>query len=113
MTEHICEEWTLATAIGPDAARILLALKVAVQRDTDIREDVGCDCVESWADHLGAPHGRHIPFIGPNAEAHVGAAADQLGLTGLVDLRTDEEMCCLPDRSERAAEELLGWTAED
>lgn len=69
---------------------------------------------EKSALEMGAPlDAEYVPFFGVNAEAKVAVVIEQLGLGGTVNLYTENERCCLPDRSQRAEEELLGYDEDD
>ncbi|MFH8496676.1 hypothetical protein [Streptomyces coeruleorubidus] len=97
---HTCDEYTIASSDDRDA---LWLLRTVVLRDTDIRWDFenSPELTEPSAKSMGATGAHHVPFFGPDAEAYVAVVRDRLGLTDVVELHTEEEMCCLPNRSER------------
>jgi hypothetical protein len=104
---HRCEEYTIATvAVGPDAERILLAPKVAVERGTDILWDDGADpyLTEEYALLAGAPAGEHLPFVGVDAAAKVGIVVEGLGLDDATIATTRRHY---PDRSVEDAQREL------
>lgn len=103
ITEHRCEEYAIATiaVVNGDleaAETIALVLRVAVDRDTEVRWDADDDpCLTALsAMEMGAEGWCEIqvPFFGVDAGKAVREVAERLGIT--VRVEVEAEKCCFP-----------------